>query len=244
MSRTLVPVLCLSLSACHIGLHDHIEVDGVRLPAKHEETLTLASWPPGGLTIEAHLGDLRVEPGSGPTTLTVLVHERTLGEAHAHLEGNRLVARTSDGATCAIGRVVLRAEGPLDGLTLATGMGDIALHGVQVQGHLSLATGMGDIDVHTAGAPDSVELSTGMGDVAVDTLACRRIEASSGMGDVDVSELTAAEALLSSGMGDVDVRASKGERLQAETGLGDVDLSGSSFTSRQLDSGLGRVREH
>ena len=242
--RILLPALCLSLSACHIGLNDDIRVDGVRLPAKHEETLTLASWPAGGLVIEAHMGDLRVEPGTGPATLTVLVHERTLGEAHAHIEDGRLVARTSDGATCAIGRVVLRAEGPLDGLTLATGMGDVELHSVRVQGRLSLTTGMGDIEVHGAGSHDCVVLSTGMGDVAVETLACKRIEASSGMGDVDVSGLEATEAVLSSGMGDVDVRSSKGERIQAETGLGDVDLVSSTFADRRLDSGLGRVREH
>jgi hypothetical protein len=244
MTRILGLTFLLSLSACHLGRHDRVEVDGVRLPDEHEEILTLESWPAGGLVIEAHLGDLRIETGPGPTTLTVLVHERSPGEAHAHLEGNRLVARAAEGATCALGRVVVRTAGPVEGLTLSTGMGDVVLDGVRVLGNLSLSTGMGDVEVRGAGEPESVRISTGMGDVSVGALACRRLEASSGMGDVSVNGLAAEEVEVSSGMGDVSIRGSKGGSVKAGTGLGDVDLAESSFATRELDSGLGRVREH
>lgn len=244
MSKLLYPALLFSLSACHIGRHDHVEVDGVRLPAKHEEILTLEAWPAGGLVVEAHRGDLRVEAGPGPTTLTVLVHERSPGEAHAHLEGGRLVVRAAEGAKAAIGSVVVRSAGPVEGLTLSTGMGDVVVEGVNVQGALSLSTGMGDVEVRGAGDPASVWISTGMGDVSVGTLACRRLEASSGMGDVSVNGVAAEELELSSGMGDVAVRGSNGGSLKAGTGLGDVDLAESRFERRELDTGLGRVREH
>lgn len=244
MTKILGLTLLLSVSACHFGVRDSVEVDGVRLPDEHEEVLTLESWPAGGLVVEAHLGDLRVEAGPGPTTLKVLLHERSPGEAHAHMEGNRLVARAADGATCALGRVVVRTAGPVEGLTLSTGMGDVVLDGVRVLGVLSLSTGMGDVEVRGAGAPDSVRITSGMGDVSVGALACRRLEASSGMGDVSVNGLEAEELEVSSGMGDVSIRGSKGGSVKAGTGLGDVDLAESSFASRELESGLGRVRDH
>src|SRR6185503_9042892 len=100
MSRfVIVPALSLSfLAACHLSLHDHVTIDGVRLPAHHEEVLTLESWPATGLVIRAHKGDLSVEHGDGPTMLTVEVLEREPGEAHAHLEDGHLVARATNGA--------------------------------------------------------------------------------------------------------------------------------------------------
>lgn len=240
--RPALLVLPLSLSACHIHTgRGHFVVDGVRLDAKHEETLTLETWPTEGLTIDCHQGDILVEPGEGKTTLVVEVRERRLGDAHAHIENGKLMARTADGSTCAIGDVRLRTAGPLAGLTLDTGMGDIELRDVEITGRLVAATGMGDVLIRSAGAPDEVELSSGMGDVSAHRFRCRRIEASTGMGDVDLEGMNAEEAELSSGMGDVEVVASSGKSIAAETGLGDVDLSESSFERRDLSTGLGSV---
>ena len=235
-------VLPFALAACHIHAgRDHFTVDGVRLDAKHEETLTLTSWPAEGLTIDSHQGDLVVERGEGQTTLFVTVHEKRLGEAHAHIENGKLVARTADGSTCAIGKVHLLAAGPLAGLTLDTGMGDVELRDVEVTGRLVGATGMGDVFVRGAGSPDSVALSSGMGDVSAHRFRCRRLEASSGMGDVELDGMEADEVELSSGLGDVDVVRSSGKSIAAETGLGDVDLLESNFERRDLSTGLGSV---
>lgn len=233
----------LALSACHIRLHDDLTVDGVRLPFHHEEVLTLEAWPATGLVVEAHQGDVTVESSPGPITISVTVHEREAGMAHAHVEGGALVARASDGGTCAIGRVTVRGAGPVHGLKLSTGMGDVRLDGVEIVEHLALSTGMGDVDVTHAGKPRTIELSTGMGDVAVTHVHCVRLTAETGMGDVSIDGVETEEAELSSGMGDVDIERSKGGRVKAGTGLGDVELSESSFTSRDLDTGLGRVRE-
>lgn len=234
--------LPFALASCHIHAgRDHFVVDGVRLDAKHEETLTLETWPVEGLTIESHQGDLVVERGQGPTTLYLTVHEQRLGEAHAHIENGKLVARTADGSTCAIGKVRLLATGPLAGLTLDTGMGDIELRDVEVSGRLVAETGLGDVLVRAAGNPDSVDLASGMGDVSAHGFRCRRLEASTGMGDVDLDGMEAEEAELSSGMGDVDVVRSSGKSLAADTGLGDVDLVESNFEKRDLSTGLGSV---
>ena len=251
MSRhILVPVLSFPvlsfpfLAACHLSLHEHVTVDGVRLPAHHEEVLTLESWPASGLVIRAHQGDLYVEHGSGPITLTVEVLEREAGEAHAHLEDGRLVARATNGATCAIGKVSLRTSAAPHGLVLATGMGDVRLIGVPVSGRLEISTGMGDIDVRAAGEPEAIELSTGMGDIYARGVRCARFGAGTGMGDVSVDDLEARErAELSSGMGDVDIERSRGGHVKAGTGLGDVELVDSRFDARELDTGLGSVRE-
>lgn len=240
--RPALLALPFALVSCHIHAgRDHFVVDGVRLDAKHEETLTLETWPSEGLTIDSHQGDIVVERGQGPTTLYLTVHERRLGEAHAHIENGQLVARTADGSTCAIGRVRLLTAGPLAGLTLATGMGDIDLLDVEVTGRLAAETGMGDVLVRAAGSPDAVELESGMGDVSAHSFRCRRLTASTGMGDVDIDGMETDEAELSSGMGDVDVVRSSGKSLAADTGLGDVDLVESNFERRDLSTGLGSV---
>jgi DUF4097 and DUF4098 domain-containing protein YvlB len=244
MTRFLSALALPFLAACHVGFHDHVTVDGVRLSAEHEEVLTLESWPVGGLSIQAHRGDVRVERATGPTTITVQVLEREQGEAHAHIEEGRLVARATNGAKCAIGRVLVRTDAAPGGLELATGMGDVRVEGVQVSGRLKLTTGMGDVDVRAAGEPSTVELASGMGDISATELRCTRFRAETGMGDVSVDGLEASEqAELSSGMGDVEIERSKGARVKADTGLGDVDLVESSFVARELDTGLGRVRE-
>lgn len=241
MLRSLV--LVLALSACHITLHDQVTVDGVRLPVHHEEVLTLETWPSAGLVIQAHHGDVRVEYAEGPTTIHVVVHEREPGEAHAHIQDGHLVAVATDGAVCAIGRVLVRTSGPALGLELGTGMGDVALHGVRVEGRLELATGMGDVELSSAGEPQAIELSTGMGDIDATHVRCARFEAETGLGDVRVDDLEAEGAELSSGLGDVVIERSKGGRIEASSGLGDVELLESNFAARDLDTGLGRVRE-
>lgn len=233
--------LPLSLASCHLHAGSRFVVDGVRLDAHHEEVLTLESLPAGGLVLESHQGDITVERGPGPIELIVQVHEQKLGDAHLHLDGNRLVSRTADGSTSAIGRIRLRTDRPLADLTLTTGMGDIELTEVEVSGRLQCSTGMGDLVVRAAGKPDAVELSTGMGDVLASGLTCRKLAASSGMGDVDLDGVTAEEARLSSGMGDVSLVRCSGKTLEADTGLGDLDLVESSFETRELSTGLGSV---
>ncbi|HEX6881943.1 MAG TPA: DUF4097 family beta strand repeat-containing protein [Planctomycetota bacterium] len=243
MSRPTLALASLVLSACHVSLHDHVVVDGVELEHHHEEVLTLASWPVEGLTIEAHRGDLRVEHGEGPTTLRVRIHEREPGAAHAHVDGGRLVARARDGEVCAIGDVLLRTSGPARGLRLTTGLGDVELAGVAVEGRLALSTGMGDVEVEGAGAPESAELASGMGDISVRGLRCERLSVDTGMGDVELEEVDARAATLASGLGDVEVRRSRGGRLEASSGLGDVEVLESSFETNALDTGLGSVRQ-
>jgi DUF4097 and DUF4098 domain-containing protein YvlB len=245
MSRPLLLAAVLSLGslgACHIRLHDHMTVDGVRLRFHHQEVLTLEAWPSEGLTIAAHQGDVRAEAGDGPITITVEVHEREPLAAHAHVENGRLVARAENGAACGIGRVVLRARGPVRGLELTTGCGDVELDGLAVEGKLRLSSGVGDLDLRAAGQPDSIDLSTGTGDVSVADARCSRLDARTGVGDVRVEELEAAEVELSTGVGDVDVARSKGSRVKADTGVGDIELVESSFENRDLDTGLGGVR--
>ena len=243
MSRLTCAALSLPLvlSACHLHHGSHLVVDGVRLDAHHEETLTLETWPAEGLALESHQGDLTVEFGPGPIELVVEVHEEHLGDAHVHLEGGRLVARSAQGGTAAIGSIRLRTDRPLSDLSLATGMGDIELEGVEIIGRLTCSTGMGDLRVQARGTPSAVELSSGMGDLWAAGFTCGKLVASSGMGDVALDGITAGEARLSSGMGDVELTRCSGKSLEADTGLGDVDLVETSFETRELSTGLGGV---
>lgn len=242
MSRTTLALGVLSLAACRVSLHDHVVVDGVELEHHHDEVLTLEAWPEGGLEVEAHRGDLRVEHGDGPTTLRVRVHEREPGEAHVHLDGGRLVARARNGAPCAVGDVLVRTNGPVRGLRLATGLGDVEVVGVGIEGRMACSTGMGDVRIEGAGAPEEAEFASGMGDILVRGLRCARVSAETGMGDLEIEDLEAGSAALSSGMGDVEVLRSRGGRIEASSGMGDVELRDSGFETHELDTGLGSVR--
>ena len=234
-------LLALGLASCHLSLHEGITVDGTRLETHHEELLTLEAWPSEGLTIESHQGDVRAEPDAGPITIRAEVYERSPGEAHLLMENGRLSVQAPGGAPCAIGRVELRVRGPVHGLSLTTGYGDVELRDIEVTGRLALSSGMGDLTVRGVGQPESFELSTGTGDIRVVDARPARFRASTGFGDLDVERLETSEAELSSGMGDVQIERSKGGRLKAETGFGDVELVESSFDSRELDTGLGSV---
>jgi hypothetical protein len=234
-------LLSLPLCSCHVGFPDGVKVDGVRLEAQHEEVIEVAEWP-AGLRIEATRGDLRVEPGDGPDTLTVQVYERVLGLARPVLEDGLLKARTQDGSPWAIGRVVLRTSRPLTGLTLATGCGDVRVQGVQLAGRLSASSGLGDVELRAIGEPEEVALEVGKGDITLANLRCARLEARSGLGDVRLEGLAAREAELSSGLGDVHLRDSSFEHVQATTGLGDIESLGSTFQRNLFHTGLGSVR--
>jgi len=240
LPATVVSVLLLA--SCRIGSHGAIEIDGVTLRETHEQELALEALPEGALVLEAHQGDVIVEYADGPTRLLVELHERTPGAAHAHLIEGRLVARTSDGSPCAVGDIRLRTRGPLQDLTLGTGMGDVALRRVRVEGALKVETGMGDVEVREAGEPSRVALETGMGGVEVVSLSCARLEAETGMGSIRVIEVETREGELSSGMGSVRIERSKGGSLRAESGMGSVEMIESSFVTHDLDTGLGHVK--
>jgi DUF4097 and DUF4098 domain-containing protein YvlB len=244
MLRPASLALASLLAGCHVSLHDHVTVDGVRLSEHHEEVVTLAEWPADGLVIEAHVGDIVVERGDGETTLTIELLEREPNEAHAHVDAGRVLARAANGATCAVGRVRVRTAALVRDLTIATGTGDVRVDGVEVAGALSLSTGVGDVQLRATGSADAVHLSTGAGDVDASGLSCARLEADTGVGDVRIDGLEASDAIeLGSGVGDVDVQRSSGARIEASTGVGDVALSESKFVTRDLDTGLGSVRE-
>ena len=232
----------LLLFGCHITFgRSSVEVDGVELPAEHTETLEIAAWSASGLMVDSPLGDLRVEPTDGPSTITVTLYEVEVGDATAFYEEGKLISRTSSGEPSGIGQVIVRSNGPIPSLTLTTGMGDITITDVHVTDTAKLETGMGDIEVDGIGSVDRIEANSGMGDVEVAGASCRTLTVSSGMGDVDVRGVSASEGSLSSGMGDIDIRRSDFEQLSANTGLGDVKCRETTYGRGELDTGLGSV---
>jgi len=243
MLRLLPLALCsLSLAGCHLSFGSHaLRVDGVELPVQHTETLDVGAWPANGLTVQAVQGDVRLEPTSGANAITVELHEVVHGDATAFFRDGELVAHTSSGEPAAIGRVVVRSNGPIPSLDLSTGMGDVEVDGIRVERSVEVSTGMGDVTLRGIGRLERIVASTGMGDVLIDGAECRGLSLSSGMGDIDVRGVSADEADLSSGMGDVDVRGSTFDRLDAETGLGDVRCRATTYRSGELDTGFGDV---
>ena len=241
--KRLAPLFLLAASGCHIGFDRGIVVDGVRLEEKHQEVLDIGEWSSAGLSIESHQGDIRIEPTSSATSITLEVYEESLGDAQAAYENGVLIARTRSGKPCAIGDVVVRSAGPIPGLKISTGMGSVSLRDVAVQDVLRVATGMGDIEMRGPGEPKEIELESGMGSVELENARCNRLRAKSGMGDLELAGVTAADAQVSSGMGDVALRRSTFDRVRASTGMGDVDCIESTYASGDFDTGLGDVDE-
>jgi DUF4097 and DUF4098 domain-containing protein YvlB len=235
--------LLLPLPACHLGFDRGIVVDGVRLRAQHEEVLDVPEWSPSGLAIEAHQGDIRVESSSGPTTITLKLHEESPGDARAAYEDGVVVARTKSGKPCAIGDVVVRSARPIPGVRISTGMGDVTLREVGILGALHVTTGMGDVDARDLGEPDEIALESGMGSLELENARCAKLSARSGMGDVEIDAVTAGEADVSSGMGDVTFERSSFQRLKANTGMGDIDCVETSYAEGAFETGLGEVEK-
>lgn len=232
-------------TGCIIPLHlNNVVVDGVELEEKHTETIEIPAWHESGLKIRSWGGEVHVEATSGPSRIVVTVHELTPGDARAAYEGGELIARTKSGEPYAIGDVQVFTGGSLPALDVDTGMGDVLLHGVAIEGAVRLETGMGDVEILDVNAPDRVEASSGMGSIEVRSTACATLRASSGMGDIHLAGVTATEASLGSGMGDVTLRDSQLATVRASTGMGDIDCRDSRIGDHDFETGLGSVRSH
>ncbi|MCZ6596483.1 MAG: DUF4097 family beta strand repeat-containing protein [Planctomycetota bacterium] len=230
----LLPAL-LSTS-CVISINGWDEYD-----FQHDESLEVGPWSDHGVVVESAFGDIRIEPTAGPNTIVVTLHEKHAGDARASFEDGHLVVTTASGDGSAVGNVLILSNGPLPSARIKSGMGDVELVGVPVEGRIELFTGMGDVLLQDTSTPGRVTMATGMGEVTVRNVECDRIEAASGMGDVDAAWLTADKAELSSGLGDVDIVDCSFGRLEADTGLGDIDCARTTYAHIDLDSGLGSV---
>jgi hypothetical protein len=243
-SPLVVPAAVLLVLGCHLHIDGQMSylVNGVRLDEQHREVLDVDLWSADALVVELSAGDARVEWTDGPTQIIAVLHEVTEFDAYLEFAGGRLTVETHSGEPARIGDLIVRTSCPLPRLILSSGLGDLTVEGVQIDGELSLSSGAGDVTVRSAGHPLEVELSTGMGDVAVRSLECPALAASTGMGDIALREVTAAVASVSSGMGDVELVLCSFEDLDASTGMGDIDTSGSRYERADLDSGLGSIR--
>jgi hypothetical protein len=232
----------LVLAGCNVSLGMSVpRVDGVKLPHDHLETLEVDSLAELGLTIDAAIGDLRVERGTGRTLVTVKVHEKTPGDASVSFVDGRLVAETESGDPAAIGEVTVVTEGPIAHLRFATGLGDIDVVDVEITGEIRLETGLGDVRLERPGRPDRVTLASGKGDIDCADTECQTLEASSGMGDIDVRSVEAQDADLSSGFGDIELAQCTFDDLDANTGFGDIECHETSYERGDLNTGLGSV---
>ena len=230
-------------SGCHINFDgiDSYYVDGVRLGEEHEEVLELTTWSEQGLSVAVNAGDVEILHGAGPTRIEAQIHEVSLGDGYLEYRDGKLVVETHSGEPAVLGKVTVWTDQPLTSLHASSGMGDVVVEDVAVNGELSLSTGAGDISVELDGAPTEASASTGMGDIRLVAFDCTALDASTGMGDVYVRSVESQLASLSSGMGDVEVHGSRFVELDASTGMGDVDVIETDCEHADLDSGLGSV---
>lgn len=246
MSKALLPIAFLSVSACVIHVHgDGHHGNGGACSScaytSREEVLTLDAFGPEGLTIPECVGDVSIEPTGESSSIRVVVYETVAGDAHAIFEDGRLVVRSASGEHAYLGEVRVRVNGSLASLRVTTGAGNVSVHDVPVEQALFLTTGAGDVEVRDLGTLERIALSSGAGDVDLAGASFQVLEASSGAGDVLVSDLQGGDATLSSGAGDVEMRRSRFGKLSANTGVGDVDLDDVTYASSDFSSGSGDV---
>ncbi len=245
MLKTATPLAAaLLVSSCVISIPtSELQFDGVDLEEHHEEELQIQSWHPDGLIVDANIGDVRIEPTSGPTTIIATLHETELGDARLVYEDGELKTETQSGEPSAIGDLLILANGPIPSARVASGMGTVHVQGVRIDRDLKLEAGMGDIVLEGVRAGGKVTFSTGMGDISASDLGCDRVNAESGLGDIELAHVEAGEADVDSGLGDIEVKNCTFDRLDADTGLGDIDCIASSYKRGSLDTGLGSVND-
>lgn len=253
MNRTRrYPAVGLSLLAAlaagcsiHVGCAggSHWCVDGVRLDEQHTEVLATPSLGADGLVLELSAGQVRFEPTTGPSSIEVVVHEKTKGDASVRFEGGKLVVTTHSGEPAALGDVLVRANGPLAKASIDTGAGDITLNGLRVQSSLRIESGAGGVSYTDGDVQGDLTIESGAGDIAVERVHCADMTVSSGAGDVRLAAVTARKAELDSGAGDLSISRCELVELDADTGVGDVDIVDSSYQKGDFDTGIGDVRE-
>ena len=129
----------------------------------------------------------------------------------------------------------------LNKLKAKTGLGDVFISGLEMEGKLEAETGLGDVECYEIRAHDEVDLESGMGDVTLGVevpYSGSEYDLKTGMGTIE-AQIDCLEKdwdyEAKTGMGTVtvngDSRGTKAERkgtgdykLELESGMGDINL--------------------
>lgn len=237
-------VLLAASCSIHVGCAggSHWCVNGVRLEEQHTEVLTAPTLGADGLAIDIPAGQVRFEPTTGPSSIEVVVHEKTKGDASVRFEGGRLVVTTQSGEPAALGDVLVKANGPLSKASIDTGAGDVSLNGLHVQSSLHIDSGAGGVSFVDGSVQGDLSIDSGAGDVALERVTCTDLKLSSGAGGIRVVGVEARRAELDSGAGDLRLSQCTLVEIDADTGVGDVDVLDCTYQKSDLDTGIGDVR--
>lgn len=234
------------LASCsiHVGCAggSHWCVDGVRLSEQHTEVLAVPTLGADGIAIDIAAGQVRFEPTSGESSIEVVVHEKTKGDASVQFTGGKLVVTTKSGEPAALGDVFVKTSGPLANASIDTGAGDVTLNGLHVQSGLRIDSGAGGVTFTDGSVQGDLSIDSGAGDVALERVKCADLKLSSGAGGIRVTSVEARKAELDSGAGDLRLSNCTLVELDADTGVGDVDVLACTYQKSDLDTGIGDVR--
>ncbi|MBM3977904.1 MAG: DUF4097 domain-containing protein [Planctomycetes bacterium] len=240
-----LPLVLSFLAACsiHVGCSGGSRwcMNGVHLDESHTEVLNTPSLGADGIALDISAGQVRFEPANGAASIEVVVHEKTKGDASVRFEGGKLVVSTKSGEPAAIGDVIVRTDGPLAKVSIATGAGDISLSGLQVRSELRIDSGAGDVSYLDGSVEGNLSIDSGAGDLALERVKCADLELSSGAGDIRVARVEAKRAEFDSGAGDIDVSNCALVEIDADTGVGDVEVVNCSYQKSRFDTGIGDV---
>ncbi len=107
---------------------------------------------------------------------------------------------------------------------------------------LSVANGVGEIVVTGMESQASLEVGSGTGSIELVGCAVDRLRINTGTGDIDLSRCQARSLDINSGTGDVRATDCVFEQLDAASGTGSFDFDGGSIGQASFDSGTGDVR--
>jgi len=221
-----------------------VEVDDVKL--KHRRTIELRVDSADRLIYYAHVGDIRVRPGSGDrAVLSIELIEYEPGDGEAFLERDGSIGtRSKSGKPCALGELIAELPENLE-LELGSGLGDVELEGMDGSRRISVETGMGDIVLEDLSNVGRLEVETGMGEILMGPAKnIEEVDLETGMGSIKVRQVEAEMMDATTGMGGIRFNECHFDKLFAETGMGSVKLKDTVYRDSDLDTGLGSVKYH
>ncbi len=221
-----------------------VEIDGVRL--KHRRTVELEVDLDDRLIYYAHVGDIRIRPGSGrEAILRIEVIEYEHGDAEAYLDSEgKIRARSRDDHPSALGPLI--AEVPSDiSLELGSGLGDVEIEAMDGSRRIYVETGMGDIVLEGLRNIISIDAETGMGEIMLGPgKNLEEVDLATGMGDIKVREVEAEVIDAATGLGGIRFNDCHFDKVFAETGMGSIRLKDTTYEDSDLDTGMGSVKYH
>ncbi len=221
-----------------------VEIDGVRL--KYRRTVELELDLDDRLIYYAHVGDIRIRPGSGrEAILKIEIIEYREGDAEVYLDSDgKIRSRSKSDHPSALGPLIAELPQGIE-LELGSGLGDLEISDMDGSRRIFLETGMGDMLLEGLRNISSIDAESGMGDIVLENSRnLEEVDLATGMGSITVRNVEAEILDAATGLGGIRFNGCNFDKVYAETGMGSIKLRDTTYEDSDLDTGMGSVKYH